>query len=193
MRLSTGFVGTAWLLQSLSGQNLADLAWELLLQEEFPSWLFSVKQGATTVWERWNSYTLEDGFGIASMNSFNHYAYGAVLEWIAAKIGGIDYDETRPAGKLLHFAVELDQRLKNCQFALETPYGKAESSWKYEKEGFTWTIRIPVNCQGKICLPKINAEKFSLNGKEIQDSELNQENGLLLPSGTWRIKGSRQK
>ena len=166
-RLSTGFVGTAWLLQTLSEQQHNDLAYELLLQEAWPSWLFSVQQGATTIWERWDSYTLEKGFGNVNMNSFNHYAYGAVLEWIAAKAGGIDYDEAAPGGRLLLFAVEPDPRLKFVDFSLLTPYGKAESHWRYENGGFVWTVVVPPNSQARILLPKIPATRIFLNQAEL--------------------------
>ncbi len=187
-RLSTGFVGTAWLLQTLSEQQHSDLAWELLLQEEWPSWLFSVNQGATTIWERWDSYTLEKGFGNVSMNSFNHYAYGAVLEWIAAKAGGIDYDEAAPGGSRLLFAVEPDPRLKWVDFTLDTPYGKAESHWRYENGCFEWTVVVPPNSQGKIKVPDICASRISLNGENLNtDAVANAPQELQLESGTWLL------
>ena len=187
-RLSTGFVGTAWLLQTLSEQGHSDLAWELLLQEEWPSWLFSVKQGATTIWERWDSYTLEKGFGNVNMNSFNHYAYGAVLEWIAAKAGGIDYDEAAPGGSKLLFAVEPDQRLHWVDFAIETPYGKAESHWHYENNCFEWTIVVPPNSQGKIILPNICTGRIKLNEKDLDAVVVAKTpRELQVESGTWRL------
>ncbi|MBR4665217.1 MAG: family 78 glycoside hydrolase catalytic domain, partial [Lentisphaeria bacterium] len=144
-KLSTGFVGTAWLTQALSKAGYPETACDLLLQEEFPSWLFSVNQGATTIWERWNSYTVKDGFGNVNMNSFNHYAYGAVAEWMAASLGGIRFDDARPGGKLLIFAVEPDRRLKHVECSLETPYGKAESSWKFSGKSWSWRISAPCN------------------------------------------------
>ena len=95
-RLSTGFVGSAILNQTLSEIGEGNLAYSLLLQKENPSWLYSVYQGATTIWERWNSYTRESGFGDVGMNSFNHYAYGAVGEWMYKYMAGIDTDEEKP-------------------------------------------------------------------------------------------------
>ncbi|MFV0365641.1 MAG: hypothetical protein ACK5JS_03935 [Mangrovibacterium sp.] len=91
-KLSTGFLGTAILNQTLSEFGQADMAYNLLLQRYNPSWLYSIDQGATTIWERWNSYTIKDGFGDARMNSFNHYAYGAVVEWMYAYMAGIRSD-----------------------------------------------------------------------------------------------------
>ena len=89
-RLQTGFLGTAILMPTLTFEaNAPELAYSLLLQDSFPSWLYSVDQGATTVWERWNGYTKEKGFGPVGMNSFNHYAYGCVAEWLFAAAAGI--------------------------------------------------------------------------------------------------------
>jgi alpha-L-rhamnosidase len=95
--LSTGFVGTGILNQTLSKVGLHDLCYSLLLQTKDPSWLYSVRQGATTIWERWNSYTKEIGFGNVDMNSFNHYAYGAVYDWIFGKALGVRTDEDQVA------------------------------------------------------------------------------------------------
>ena len=91
--LTTGFVGTPLLLPVLTRFGRTDLAYKILLQEDYPSWLYTVRNGATTMWERWNSYTKEHGFGDVGMNSFNHYAYGAVCEWMYGVIGGL-----RPLG-----------------------------------------------------------------------------------------------
>lgn len=176
-RLSTGFVGTAWLTHALSKTGNSKTAYDLLLQEEFPSWLFSVNQGATTIWERWNSYTIKDGFGDVNMNSFNHYAYGAVAEWMAAVPGGIRFDDTEPGGKRLVFAAEPDPRMKQVQCGLETPYGKAQSSWKYERGAWKWQISAPCNTRVKLILPDLKAGKVTLNGKTVKAREFELENG----------------
>ena len=177
-KLSTGFVGTAWLTQALSKAGYPETAYDLLLQEEYPSWLFSVNQGATTIWERWNSYTIKDGFGDVNMNSFNHYAYGAVAEWMAASAGGIRFDDDQPGGKLLIFAAEPDRRLKHVSCSLETPYGKAESSWNFDRKSWTWRIAAPCNTELKVILPKLKAKKVMLNGKTVRQSEFRLENGV---------------
>ena len=177
-KLSTGFVGTAWLTQALSKAGYPETACDLLLQEEYPSWLFSVNQGATTIWERWNSYTVKDGFGNVNMNSFNHYAYGAVAEWMAASLGGIRFDDAQPGGKLLIFAAEPDRRLKHVECSLETPYGKAESCWKFSGKSWTWHISAPCNTQVKVILPELKAKKITVNGNVIRNSEFRLENGV---------------
>ena len=87
--LQTGFLGTSILMDTLTENGMADVAYTILLNHNFPGWLYSVDQGATTIWERWNSYRKDTGFGPVSMNSFNHYAYGAVLDWIYGTVAGI--------------------------------------------------------------------------------------------------------
>ena len=183
-RLSTGFVGTAWITQALSKCGHPEAAYDLLLQEEYPSWLFSVNQGATTIWERWNSYTLKDGFGNVNMNSFNHYAYGAVAEWMAASAGGIRYDDARPGGKLLVFAAEPDRRMKWVSCSLETPFGKAQSRWKYASRSWTWQFSAPCNTRIKLILPPLSARKITLNGKTLSAAERE----LLLDNGSYKLK-----
>ena len=176
-RLSTGFVGTAWLNQALSRSGHTETAYDLLLQEEYPSWLFSVNQGATTVWERWNSYTVKDGFGDVNMNSFNHYAYGAVAEWMAAAVGGIQFVDEFPGGKKLRFAAEPDRRLGYAKCSLETPYGKAESCWQFEEDKWIWNIKAPCNTYVEVIPPALVANTIILNGKPIDNEKQLLENG----------------
>ena len=94
--LQTGFLGTSILMATLTENGMVDIAYELLFQRKNPSWLYSVDNGATTIWERWNSYTIEGGMGPKGMNSFNHYAYGAVCEWIWEVAAGIASDPAEP-------------------------------------------------------------------------------------------------
>ena len=181
-RLSTGFVGTASLMPTLTECGLNSTAYDLLLQEEYPSWLFSVNQGATTIWERWNSYTVKDGFGDVNMNSFNHYAYGAVAEWMAATAGGIDY--AAPGGKVLRFAAKPDPRMGFVNTALETPYGKAESSWKYEGSRLVWRIAAPPNTEMLVTLPVSASAEVKMNGAPLQ----RETETLTLPCGEYTFE-----
>ena len=155
--LSTGFLGTGILLQTLSEVGLTDLAYSLLLQTRDPSWLYSVRHGATTIWERWNSYTRERGFGDVNMNSFNHYAYGAVAEWLFATAAGIRPDPEAPGFTHLILAPEPDlrrpedipegqERLKRVSAVFDSLSGRIESTWKYVGDTFVYRCRIP---QGK--------------------------------------------
>ncbi|MGN0833614.1 MAG: family 78 glycoside hydrolase catalytic domain [Kiritimatiellia bacterium] len=129
-RLKTGFLGTSILLETLSEEmDAPEMAYSLLLQRDFPGWLYSVDQGATTIWERWNSYTREQGFGPVGMNSFNHYAYGAVVEWIASTVAGFRRDPERP-GKFLVKPVK-DRRLGWVKATYRTPSGEVlVSEWR---------------------------------------------------------------
>ena len=151
-KLNTGFVGTAYLNLALSESGHPGTACDLYLQEEYPSWLFSVNQGATTMWERWNSYTVKDGFGDVNMNSFNHYAYGAVHEWVMRHICGIRL--TSPGGKEILFAAEPDKRIGFVNSSLATPYGKIESCWRLADDKLFWHISAPANTLMKVNLPK---------------------------------------
>lgn len=165
--LSTGFLGTGILAQTLSEVGLTDLAYSLLLQTRDPSWLYSVRQGATTIWERWNSYTRERGFGDVNMNSFNHYAYGAVAEWLFTTAAGIRPDPEAPGFTHLIFAPEPDlrrpedipegqQRLRRVSAMFDSPSGRIESSWKYVGDTFVYRCRIPAGVTATIRFPFVS-------------------------------------
>ena len=122
------------------------------LQEAFPSWLFPVNQGATTIWERWNSYTLKDGFGNVNMNSFNHYAYGAVHEWVVDTVCGIRL--TSPGGKNIRFSCTPDKRIGHAKAEIGTSYGQVSSQWKFTPDGnVIWEISAPANTVIEIVIP----------------------------------------
>ena len=153
-RLKTGFLSAAILMDTLVELGEKDLAYTLLLQHEFPSWLYPVDQGATTVWERWNSYTKKDGFGPVGMNSFNHYAYGAVLGWMYSTMAGI---RGRPDGAGLDrllLAPVPDRRVGFVKASYRTPQGVIRSEWKYEANGdWVWTYEIPEGTTAHVRLP----------------------------------------
>ena len=119
-----------------------DLAYTLLLQRQNPSWLYSVDNGATTVWERWNSYTLENGFGNAGMNSFNHYAYGAVLEWMYKSMAGI---QPGPAGGFDEFTLApiSDPRVGYTKATFRTGKGTIKSHWYFDGDECVYKFTIP--------------------------------------------------
>lgn len=154
-KLSTGFVGTGILNQTLSQFDETNTAYNLLLQRENPSWLYSVDQGATTIWERWDSYTIEKGFNTVSMNSFNHYSYGAVSEWMYRTMGGIEVDESCPGFK--HFIIQpiLDnrtslpvgqERITWVDASFHSCYGDIKSAWKKALDGsISYKVTIPAN------------------------------------------------
>ena len=127
--LQTGFLGTSLLMDVLTESGCADVAYTLLLQHKNPSWLYSVDQGATTVWERWNSYTKKDGFGDVGMNSFNHYAYGAVHAWLYRTAAGIAADPADPGFRHIVMKPLPDRRLGYVKAEYKSAAGLVKSAW----------------------------------------------------------------
>ncbi|RYG87821.1 alpha-L-rhamnosidase, partial [bacterium] len=156
--LSTGFVGTPYLTQVLTEGGRIDVAYKLLNQTTFPGWLFPITHGATTMWERWDGWTPEKGFASDGMNSYNHYAYGAVGAWMYATIAGIDLDPSRPAYKHSIIAPKPGGGLTNARGALDTLYGKIESDWRLEGETLTLNVRVPANTTATIHVPAKSKE-----------------------------------
>ena len=145
-RLSTGFVGTGILMETLTECGLTDLAYRLLLQRENPSWLYSIDQGATTIWERWDSYTKADGFNKHewNMNSFNHYSYGAVVQWFYSTILGIRPDESVPGFAHIILAPHFGGGLTWAKGGTMTPHGRIDVEWHHLDNGtYCYTVSIP--------------------------------------------------
>ena len=161
-KLQTGFLGTKILLDTLTKLGRNDIAYSVLLSEQDPSWLYSVNQGATTVWERWNSYTKERGFGDVNMNSFNHYAYGAVAAWMFRTMAGIGCAE--PGFKKIRLAPCPDQRIACVSASYESAVGmiSARSEWK----GDTWSysVKLPASVKAELVLPA-GFFRVTLNGR----------------------------
>jgi len=151
--LQTGFLGTSILMTTLTEYGLSDVAYDLLFQRKNPSWLYSVDQGATTIWERWNSYTLEDGMGPQGMNSFNHYAYGSVCQWIWECAAGIAADPAQPGFKHIIMKPVADKRLGSLDASFQSASGLIKSSWKYEGDQWTWTFTVPEGTTATVTLP----------------------------------------
>lgn len=141
--LTTGFVGVGYLCPALSKGGYHDLAVQLLLNEKYPSWLYEVKNGATTIWERWNSWSHEDGFGDVSMNSFNHYAFGAVCEWMFESLAGIKAGS--PGFQTLEATPGLTDRFDFVKASYETIQGRVSIYWKKTGSGFEVELQTPVD------------------------------------------------
>ncbi|WP_443049709.1 family 78 glycoside hydrolase catalytic domain [Streptomyces sp. NBC_00287] len=160
--LSVGFLGVNVLAPVLTDEGRADLAYKLLHQDALPSWLFSVRNGATTVWERWNSYSQDDGFGPVSMNSFNHYAYGAIMEWMYAYMAGIARDPESPGFKrfLLQPHIDPTGGITQVSASYESPYGLIKSEWKLEDSGrdLVYDVVVPANSEAVLRLPAASAD-----------------------------------
>ena len=151
--LQTGFLGTSILMQTLTENGMADIAWNLLFQRKNPSWLYSVDNGATTIWERWNSYTLESGMGPKGMNSFNHYAYGCVCQWIWETAAGIAADPADPGFRHIIMKPVPDKRLGSISAEYASAAGLIKSSWKYEGDSWIWKFTIPEGASASVTLP----------------------------------------
>ena len=153
-RIGTGFLGTPILLDVLA-DVVGDpaLAYSVLLQHGCPGWLYSVDQGATTIWERWDGYTKERGFGPVAMNSFNHYAYGAVLGWIYRTMAGIRSGENAGFKKFI-LAPKPDRRVGSCTASYRTKYGTVKSAWRYGEDGrWRWTFTVPPDTRATVSPP----------------------------------------
>ena len=160
--LQTGFLGTAIIMDTLTYEvGAADVAYTLLLQHKNPSWLYSVDQGATTIWERWNSYVKATGFGPVGMNSFNHYAYGAVLSWMYGTMAGIRDDGTGNGYRHFVLAPIPDRRMGSVDASFDSPYGVIRSAWSYGKDGsWTWNFTIPANTTATVTVPGGKSENL---------------------------------
>jgi len=151
--LSTGFIGISHLNPQLTLAGHADVAYRLLLQDTYPSWLYPVKYGATTIWERWNGWTDKDGFFHPLMNSFNHYSLGSVGEWLFRHVAGIEVDPEHPGFQRFILRPFVRDGLDHARATYRTLHGEIESAWKREGGKLTWSIRIPANCSAQVFVP----------------------------------------
>ena len=167
--LTTGFLGTPYLCHVLSRFGKTETAFKLLLQESYPSWLYPVKMGATTIWERWNGIRTDGTFEPASMNSFNHYAYGAIGDWMYRVVAGLDTDPSAPGYKKIIIKPLIGGGLTQVAANLETPYGKASSEWTVSGKQVTLNVSIPVNTTATIYIPASAATDVLQNGAPLKD------------------------
>lgn len=151
--LQTGFLGTSILMSTLTDNGMSDIAYELLFQRKNPSWLYSVDNGATTIWERWNSYMIETGMGPKGMNSFNHYAYGCVCEWLWETAAGISADPAEPGFRHIIMKPVPDKRLGFLDAEYRSTSGVIRSSWRYEDDVCIWEFTIPDGTRASVILP----------------------------------------
>jgi alpha-L-rhamnosidase len=195
--LMTGFIGTASLPQALSDNGRNDLAYRLLQQTSYPSWLYSVKNGATTIWERLNSYTEENGFGgNNSMNSFNHYSFGSVASWMYNYSLGIQRDPQFPGFK--HFILsptpDPNGEMTWAKGYYDSMYGRIESAWQTAETGWTYTTTIPPNTSATLYLAAPSAKNITEKGLKLKNgngiqivSVQNQKVTLELASGRYEF------
>ena len=151
--LQTGFLGTSILMATLTENGMEDIAYELLFQRKNPSWLYSIDNGATTIWERWNSYMIEHGMGPKGMNSFNHYAYGCVCEWLWETAAGIASDPAEPGFRHIIMKPIPDKRLGYVTAEYPSAAGLIRSAWKYEGDTCVWEFTVPEGARATVTLP----------------------------------------
>lgn len=184
---TTGFVGTAYIMSVLRDTGHLDVAYRLLENTTFPSWGYSVVNGATSIWERWNGWTNDDGPGNVHMNSYSHYAYGAVVEWMYDTIAGINHG----ARGFQHFVLSPQPggTLRHARASYKSPYGIIESSWQKQGERFVYEVKIPPNTRATLYLPVKDLTKVSVNDCRILKKNLvvTNKNSFELSSGSYKI------
>jgi len=189
-RLATGFLGTPYLLEELTKAGYAKLAYTLLLNTQYPSWGYMVEHGATTMWERWNG---DQMLGDPSMNSFNHYAYGAVADWIYRYAAGIDASPLDAGFHMILLQSYFDARLGHLSFDYESAYGTIHSDWTVEGNAATWHVTIPPNATGMLPVDDALAARYTLGGVPLNRSPLahkanrNGQSGYALEPGKYTI------
>jgi alpha-L-rhamnosidase len=189
-RLSTGFVGVGHLLPTLTSIGRSDVAWKLLLQDSFPSWLFSVKHGATTIWERWDGWTPERGFQDAGMNSFNHYSYGSCGEWMEENIGGLAPDVADPAYHHVFVHPRPCPEVTWAKAGYLSGYGPFETAWKVDAGVFSLDLTVPGNVSATVTLPVSDASRVTESGQPITAAGNSPDGPLYeVGSGVYHFSG----
>jgi alpha-L-rhamnosidase len=189
-RLATGFLGTPYLLEELTKAGYAKLAYTLLLNTQFPSWGYMVEHGATTMWERWNG---DQMLGDPSMNSFNHYAYGAVADWIYRYAAGIDASPLDAGFHMILLQPYFDARLGHLSFDYDSVYGTIHSDWTVAGNSATWHLTIPPNATGLLPVDDALAARYTLGSVPLNRSPLahkanrNGQSGYALEPGKYTI------
>lgn len=192
--LTTGFLGTPHLLEVLSRYGFLNEAYRLFMRDTFPSWLYPVEHGATTIWERWDGIKPDGSFEDESMNSFNHYAYGAVGEWMYGVLAGIRIDPNVPGYG--HFLVEPQPGggLRWVKGSHETPYGKVASAWSVTKGVLSLSIEVPPNTSATVRLPRARLESVMESGSPVRQvrgaSDLRQQGDAVVVevgAGSYRF------
>ena len=165
--LTTGFVGTPYLCHVLSRYGYLDEAYMLLNRDQYPSWLYPVKQGATTIWERWDGLKPDGSFQDKGMNSFNHYAYGAIGDWMYQVMAGIGIDDAHPGYKHILIQPQPGGGFTSVRASHETLYGKVSSSWTIKDGRFELTVDIPTNTRATVRLPKAQLANVTESGRPV--------------------------
>ncbi len=182
--LTTGFLGTPYLCEVLTRFGYTDVAYQLLLQESYPSWLYPVKMGATTIWERWDGIKPDSTFQTPGMNSFNHYAYGAIGDWLYRDVAGIDTEKDGVGYKHIRIQPHVGGGFSFANADLQTFYGKVSSHWKIDNGNFNLAIDVPANTVASVYIPASSSGSISESGKPISVSkeikQSGEDNGFVI-------------
>lgn len=192
VHLRTGFVGTPYLCRVLSSIGANDLAYRLLLNEDYPSWLYAVNLGATTIWERWNSLNPDGSISSTSMNSLNHYAYGSIVEWMYRHMCGLNPatgDDAVAGFRHAHIAPQPDKSLDWARARYRSAAGLYESGWRFDDGGnLCMEIVIPFNASASVALPGAQLGDVSINGHALSDgTQVGDNVELTLGAGCHEI------
>ena len=192
--LTTGFLGTADLCHVLSSYGYLEEAYKLLYRRKYPSWLYPVTQGATTIWERWDGQKPDGSFQNPGMNSFNHYAYGAVGDWMYRKVAGIDLDPEAPGFKSIIIKPHPGNEMNNVSASHLSPYGTVASQWEIAEGKFMLRVTVPVNTTAKIFVPS-TGDELLMDGKQLREKNIEDGPGyryivIEKGSGTYMFETS---
>ncbi len=192
--LTTGFLGTPYLCHVLTRFGYNTLAYKLLTQKTYPSWLYPVTMGATTIWERWDGIRTDSTFQAVTMNSFNHYAYGAIGDWMYRSMSGLDTENDAPGYKAIRIQPRPGGGFTQASADLQTLYGLAASRWKRDEKDLTLEVEIPANTTATVYVPATNAAAITESGKQLTTlpdlKVAGIENGyvaLKIGSGSYRF------
>lgn len=169
--LSTGFVGVGYLCPVLTNSGYSEVAFQLLTNETFPSWGYSIKHGATTIWERWDGWTTDKGFQNPAMNSFNHYSLGSVGQWLFQYVAGINTDSEQPGYQHIQLRPYPGDDISYVNAEFMSIHGKIASAWKKDGNTLTFTVTIPVNTTATIALPTKDGAQIFEGNIPVEDAE----------------------
>ena len=187
--LTTGFLGTPYLLHVLGATGHFGDAFALLTQRTYPSWLYPITRGATTMWERWDGIRPDSSFEDPGMNSFNHYAFGAVGDWMYQNIGGIDVDPAGPGYRRSRIAPRPGAGLTSASASLETAYGTLQSAWRLEGQRFVLDVTVPANTSAEVTLwdARLDAVReggFPVNARDGVRAAYQRGNNVIVDVGS---------
>ena len=169
--LTTGFLGTPVLCDALTTAGYPELAFKLLFNDRYPSWLYAITMGATTIWERWDGIKPDGSFQDVGMNSFNHYAYGAIGNWLYTQVAGIQNNELNPGYKEITIKPLLTDKLSFAGASFQSMHGEIKSKWEAKDNTLNFSVTIPANTKAKIYIPSSKNSEILENGTVLENVE----------------------